>query len=91
MRSTATSGDCSRSAEPGDGRRGLRSGEWLLTGHRHAHLALAVVDQVAVIQGGRLAAFGPKDQIIAQPREEVATEDQRRKEARTRVSARVSA
>lgn len=66
-----------------------RGGIVIIVAHRPS--ALAAVDQVAVIQGGRLAAFGPKDQILAPQREETATNDQRRKEARARVSARVSA
>jgi len=65
-----------------------RGGIAVVVAHRPS--ALAAVDMIAVIQAGRLAAFGPKDEIIGQPRSEAQPQPQR-KEARARVSARVSA
>lgn len=65
-----------------------RGGIAVVVAHRPS--ALAAVDMIAVIQAGRLAAFGPKDEIIGQPRTE-AQPQPRHKEARARVSARVSA
>ncbi len=41
-----------------------RGGIVIVVAHRPS--ALAAVDMVAVIQGGKLAAFGPKDEIFAQ-------------------------
>ncbi len=65
-----------------------RGGIVVVVAHRPS--ALAAIDMIAVIQGGRLAAFGPKDEIIGQTRVEPQPQPQP-KEARARVSARVSA
>jgi ATP-binding cassette subfamily C protein len=68
-----------------------RGGIAVVIAHRPS--ALAAVDLVAVIQNGKMTAFGPKEEIIGKAgrREEQATEDQQQKEARARVSARVMA
>jgi PrtD family type I secretion system ABC transporter len=68
-----------------------RGGIVVVIAHRPS--ALAAVDLVAVIQNGKMTAFGPKEEIIgkAARREEPAAEDQQQKEARARVSARVMA
>ncbi|MDF1599318.1 type I secretion system permease/ATPase [Mesorhizobium sp. YIM 152430] len=63
-----------------------RGGIAVVVAHRPS--ALAAIDMIAVIQAGRLAAFGPKDEIIGQPQPQPQPQ---RKEARARVSARVSA
>jgi PrtD family type I secretion system ABC transporter len=65
-----------------------RGGIAIVVAHRPS--ALAAVDMIAVIQSGKLAAFGPRDEIIGQPKGDPAPQPQH-KEARARVSARVSA
>lgn len=68
-----------------------RGGIVVVIAHRPS--ALVAVDLVAVVQNGRMTAFGPKDEIIGNsnrpkaPAPEVASKE----EARTPVSARVSA
>lgn len=70
-----------------------RGGIALVIAHRPS--ALAAVDLVAVVQGGKMTAFGPKDEIIAKPAQPDARP--RRGESndggkeRARVTARVSA
>jgi PrtD family type I secretion system ABC transporter len=68
-----------------------RGGIVVVIAHRPS--ALAAVDLVAVIQNGKMTAFGPKEEIIGKTgrREEPAAEDQQQKEARARLSARVMA
>lgn len=68
-----------------------RGGIVVVIAHRPS--ALAAVDVVAVVQNGKMTAFGAKDEIVGNPgRNEMSpAERQPKKEARTRVSARVSA
>lgn len=68
-----------------------RGGIAVVIAHRPS--ALAAVDLVAVIQSGKLTAFGPKEEIIGTtPRREASAEEAKpRKETHARVSARVSA
>ncbi|MHB2264873.1 type I secretion system permease/ATPase [Aliihoeflea sp. PC F10.4] len=65
-----------------------RGGIAIVVAHRPS--ALAAVDMIAVIQSGKLAAFGPRDEIIGQPKSDPGSQPQH-KEARARVSARVLA
>lgn len=68
-----------------------RGGIAIVIAHRPS--ALAAVDVVAVVQNGRMTAFGPKDEIIggsgsrATPLTEVAAERAARAKSKTRVSA----
>lgn len=68
-----------------------RGGIVVVIAHRPS--ALAAVDVVAVVQNGKMTAFGAKDEIVGNPgrNETSPAERQPKKEARTRVSARVSA
>ena len=68
-----------------------RGGIAVVIAHRPS--ALAAVDLIAVIQNGRMTAFGPKEEIIGNaPRGQAhSPEAQPRKETLARVSARVSA
>lgn len=68
-----------------------RGGIVIIIAHRPS--ALVAVDMVAVVQNGRMTAFGPKDEIIGnQVRNHVpAAKVPDQKEARTVMSARVSA
>jgi ATP-binding cassette subfamily C protein len=68
-----------------------RGGIVVVIAHRPS--ALAAVDLVAVIQNGKMTAFGNKEEIIGKTgrREEPAAEEQQQKEARARLSARVKA
>jgi ATP-binding cassette subfamily C protein len=68
-----------------------RGGIVVVIAHRPS--ALAAVDVVAVVQNGKMTAFGAKEEIIGNPggHETAPVEKQPKKEARTRVSARVSA
>jgi len=68
-----------------------RGGIVVVIAHRPS--ALAAVDMVAVIQAGRMVAFGPKEEIIGAPveRSAPAAADKSKKEARVREPSRVSA
>lgn len=68
-----------------------RGGIVVVIAHRPS--ALAAVDVVAVVQNGKMTAFGPKDDIIANAagREIKSGQADSKKGARPRVSARVSA
>ncbi len=67
-----------------------RGGIVVVIAHRPS--ALAAVDLVAVIQNGKLSAFGPKEEIIGNAaRREAPAAEPPRKETHARVSARVSA
>lgn len=68
-----------------------RGGIVVVIAHRPS--ALVAVDVVAVVQGGKMTAFGAKDEIVGNPgrHEPSPAERQPKKEARARVSARVSA
>ena len=70
-----------------------RGGIALVVAHRPS--ALAAVDLVAVVQGGKITAFGPKDEIISRPAQPVARprddEPNDGGKERARVTARVSA
>lgn len=68
-----------------------RGGIVVVIAHRPS--ALAAVDVVAVVQNGKMTAFGAKDEIVGNPgrHETSPAEKHPKKEARTRVSARVSA
>lgn len=67
-----------------------RGGIAVVIAHRPS--ALTAVDMVAVIQNGRMIAFGQKEDIIgSQGRGDMPAADAQPKEARARVSARVSA
>ena len=68
-----------------------RGGIAVVIAHRPS--ALAAIDLVAVIQNGKMVAFGPKETILG-PREVVNNDDEapaRKAAARPRVEARVSA
>jgi PrtD family type I secretion system ABC transporter len=68
-----------------------RGGIAVVIAHRPS--ALAAVDLVAVIQNGKMVAFGPKETVLG-PREAVNNDDEaaaRMPAARPRVKARVSA
>jgi len=68
-----------------------RGGIVVVIAHRPS--ALAAVDLVAVIQNGKMAAFGPRDEVIAKSRRPDAPDaaDNDGKKERARVTARVSA
>lgn len=71
-----------------------RGGIVVVIAHRPS--ALAAVDLVAVIQNGRLTAFGQKDEIIGKPpsppqEADIAAEKQAAKKGRATVSARLTA
>lgn len=68
-----------------------RGGIAIVIAHRPS--ALAAVDLVAVVQNGRMTAFGPKDEIIGpvDRKDTTSGATQSRKEARPRMSARVLA
>ncbi|MBY5999732.1 type I secretion system permease/ATPase [Tritonibacter mobilis] len=67
-----------------------RGGIVVVIAHRPS--ALAAVDLVAVIQNGKMTAFGPKDEIIGKTvrRDETAAENQQHKATGARLSARVT-
>lgn len=72
---------------------GVKSRGGIVVVIAHRPSALAAVDLVAVVQNGRMTAFGPKDEIIGNARrqDEAADETKPGKEARPRMSARVLA
>ena len=67
-----------------------RGGVVVVIAHRPS--ALAAVDKVAVIQNGRMTAFGPKDEIIGSAaRPQAAPAEPQRRKAHEKGAARVSA
>ncbi|KQY26651.1 type I secretion system permease/ATPase [Rhizobium sp. Root482] len=71
---------------------GVKSRGGIVVVIAHRPSALAAVDVVAVIQNGKMTAFGPKEEIIGNAaRREAVAADGQSKETRPRVSARVSA
>lgn len=65
-----------------------RGGIVVVIAHRPS--ALAAVDLIAVIQNGKMTAFGPKDDIIAGPARPATVEPKPKKEVHASVSARVA-
>jgi ATP-binding cassette subfamily C protein len=67
-----------------------RGGIVVVIAHRPS--ALAAVDKVAVIQNGRMTAFGPKDEVIGSAaRPAAASAEPQRRKAHEKSAARVSA
>ena len=69
-----------------------RGGIAIVVAHRPS--ALAAVDQIGIIQNGRLTAFGPKEEVLGAPGQRPAPAKEPAEEPhddRTRMTARISA
>src|SRR5690606_39208847 len=69
---------------------GVKSRGGIVVVIAHRPSALAAVDLVAVVQSGRMTAFGPRDEIIGaagQRPDETKPQKKPQKEARPRMSA----